>query len=116
MLIYWIFSLYQYKKILKNISAKEILYFRFLFPVFFIQYVIFTLYPKTNIPPSVISELYYFRTYLQTQPILFSWGTTNGGKWTEFFNDLKINNRRISGNISEGVYDRLSSITKGKHK
>jgi len=41
---------------------------------------------------------------------------TNGGEWHELFEDKHIKNRGISGDISEGVYDRLESITKGKPK
>ena len=41
---------------------------------------------------------------------------TNGGEWYELFNDNRLKNRGISGDVSEGVYDRLSSVTKGKPK
>ena len=41
---------------------------------------------------------------------------TNGGEWIELFNDNRLKNRGISGDVSEGIYDRLGSITKGKPK
>jgi Lysophospholipase L1 and related esterases len=36
--------------------------------------------------------------------------------WIELFNDNRLKNRGISGDVSEGIYDRLGSITKGKPK
>ena len=39
---------------------------------------------------------------------------TNGGEWTELFNDKRVKNRGISGDICMGVYDRLDAITDGK--
>lgn len=39
---------------------------------------------------------------------------TDGAEWHELFNDKKVKNRGISGDICTGVYDRLDAITKGK--
>lgn len=39
---------------------------------------------------------------------------TNGCEWAELFNNPHIKNRGISGDICEGVYDRLDPIVKGK--
>lgn len=39
---------------------------------------------------------------------------TNGGEWAELFNNPHVKNRGISGDICEGVYDRLDAITSGK--
>lgn len=39
---------------------------------------------------------------------------TNGGEWAEIFNNKRIKNRGISGDICMGVYDRLDAILKGK--
>ena len=39
---------------------------------------------------------------------------TNGGEWVELFNDTRLKNRGISGDICQGVYDRLNSIVTGK--
>lgn len=39
---------------------------------------------------------------------------TNGGEWTELFQNKHVKNRGISGDICMGVYDRLGAILKGK--
>lgn len=39
---------------------------------------------------------------------------TNGGEWAELFNDSRVKNRGISGDICMGVYDRLDPILEGK--
>ena len=39
---------------------------------------------------------------------------TNGAEWAELFQNSKIINRGISGDICQGVYDRLAPITAGK--
>ncbi|WP_353330079.1 GDSL-type esterase/lipase family protein [Bacteroides sedimenti] len=39
---------------------------------------------------------------------------TNGCEWAELFNNPHVKNRGISGDICEGVYDRLDPIVKGK--
>lgn len=36
------------------------------------------------------------------------------GEWGELFNDMRIKNRGISGDVCMGVYDRLEPITRGK--
>lgn len=41
---------------------------------------------------------------------------TNGGEWFELFNNLKVKNRGISGDVCQGVYDRLDPILKGRPK
>lgn len=41
---------------------------------------------------------------------------TNGGEWAELFRNPRVKNRGISGDIAEGVYDRLGAVTKGKPK
>lgn len=42
---------------------------------------------------------------------------TNGGEWHEIFNNKNIKNRGISGDIAEGLYDRLGAILEGEpHK
>lgn len=41
---------------------------------------------------------------------------TNGAEWGEIFRNPHVKNRGISGDIAEGVYDRLGAITKGKPK
>lgn len=39
---------------------------------------------------------------------------TNGGEWSELFADKRVKNRGISGDICEGVFDRLDAVLKGK--
>lgn len=39
---------------------------------------------------------------------------TNGGEWSELFDNKHVKNRGISGDICMGVYDRLGTILKGK--
>ena len=39
---------------------------------------------------------------------------TNGGEWSELFDNKRVKNRGISGDICMGVYDRLDAILKGK--
>ena len=39
---------------------------------------------------------------------------TNGAEWNELFPRKRVKNRRISGDTSEGVYDRLDPVVKGK--
>ncbi|MGL5682432.1 MAG: GDSL-type esterase/lipase family protein [Marinifilaceae bacterium] len=39
---------------------------------------------------------------------------TNGGEWSELFNNKHVKNRGISGDITQGVLDRLDPIVIGK--
>lgn len=39
---------------------------------------------------------------------------TNGCEWSELFADSRIKNRGISGDVTMGVYDRLTPILQGK--
>ncbi|MDO4783326.1 MAG: GDSL-type esterase/lipase family protein [Capnocytophaga felis] len=41
---------------------------------------------------------------------------TNGCEWAELFGKENIKNRGISGDISQGVYERLDNIVNGKPK
>lgn len=50
-----------------------------------------------------------------SQDILFLGNSiTNGCEWSELFQDMRIKNRGISGDITRGVYDRLDPIVKGQ--
>ena len=67
------------------------------------------------------STFYYQRTSLfevlptDTTDIIFLGNSiTNGAEWHEFFNNTNLKNRGISGDICQGVYDRLEPITNGK--
>lgn len=39
---------------------------------------------------------------------------TNGGEWSELFNNKHVKNRGISGDVCMGVYDRLDAVLRGK--
>lgn len=39
---------------------------------------------------------------------------TDGCEWSEIFQDLRIKNRGISGDVTEGILDRLREITESK--
>ena len=39
---------------------------------------------------------------------------TNGAEWNELFPRKRVKNRGISGDTSEGIYDRLDPVVKGK--
>lgn len=46
--------------------------------------------------------------------VFFGNSITNGCEWSELFQNKRIKNRGISGDICMGVYDRLDAIVKGK--
>jgi len=67
------------------------------------------------------STFYYQRTSLfeklpvDSNDIVFLGNSiTNGAEWTELFQNINIKNRGISGDICQGVYDRLQCITDEK--
>lgn len=39
---------------------------------------------------------------------------TDGCNWTELFSDLRVKNRGISGDITEGILNRLDEVTESK--
>lgn len=67
------------------------------------------------------SEYYYHKkTHFESLPntedeiIFLGNSITDGGEWAEMFNDLRIKNRGISGDITEGVLLRLKEVTDSK--
>lgn len=67
------------------------------------------------------STFYYQRASLfeklsvdSTDIVFLGNSITNGAEWTELFQNINIKNRGISGDICQGVYDRLKCITDGK--
>ncbi len=67
------------------------------------------------------STFYYQRATLfeilptDTTDIIFLGNSiTNGAEWHELFQNSNIKNRGISGDVCQGVYDRLEPITNGK--
>lgn len=78
--------------------------------------VLANLYSQNN----KYSTFYYQRASLfealpiDTTDIVFLGNSiTNGAEWHELFNNPNIKNRGISGDICEGVFDRLDAITNG---
>jgi len=80
-----------------------------------------------NLLPAQQSEkytpLYYHRASLfeklpvkKSDIIFLGNSLTHYGEWAEIFNNRHVKNRGISGDIAEGVYDRLDPIVKGKPK
>jgi hexosaminidase len=72
-------------------------------------------------PDSIFSTYYQQRvTLFNTLPkanddiIFIGNSITDGGEWSEIFNDLRIKNRGISGDISAGVLNRLDEVAKRK--
>lgn len=67
------------------------------------------------------STYYYQRASLfenlpvSSKDILFVGNSiTDGGEWHELFNNPHIKNRGISGDTTQGVFDRLDAIVKGE--
>lgn len=72
-------------------------------------------------PDSLFSTYYHQRVSLfnalpQTKDDIIFLGNsiTDGGEWSELFNDIKIKNRGISGDISAGVLYRLKEVVNRK--
>ena len=75
----------------------------------------------TNAQEKKYSTFYYQRaTLFEELPvgpkdiIFLGNSITNGAEWTELLNNNHVKNRGISGDICMGVYDRLSTVLKGK--
>ena len=71
----------------------------------------------TRYPDSLFSTYYHQRnTLFSTLPktsgdILFVGNSiTDGGEWGEIFNDLRIKNRGISGDVTAGVINRIEGL------
>ena len=69
------------------------------------------------------STLYYQRASLfeklpikKSDIIFLGNSITHFGEWGEIFNNKHVKNRGISGDIVQGVYDRLDPILKGQPK
>jgi lysophospholipase L1-like esterase len=72
-------------------------------------------------PDSLFSTYYHQRVTLfkilpQTERDIIFIGNsiTDGGEWSELFNNLRIKNRGISGDISAGIIYRLDEVVKRK--
>ncbi|MEO7264610.1 MAG: family 20 glycosylhydrolase [Ferruginibacter sp.] len=74
-----------------------------------------------NYPDSLFPTYYHQRaTLFSSLPktkdniIFIGNSITDGGEWSEMFNDLQLKNRGISGDISAGVLNRIDEIAKRK--
>ncbi|MDQ3279044.1 MAG: hypothetical protein M3Q06_12005, partial [Bacteroidota bacterium] len=72
-------------------------------------------------PDSLFSTYYHQRvTHFKSLPkttgdILFLGNSiTDGGEWSELFNDVKVKNRGISGDVTAGVLNRLAEVAQRK--
>ncbi|CAN5437575.1 hypothetical protein BH20BAC1_BH20BAC1_00350 [soil metagenome] len=72
-------------------------------------------------PDSLFSTYYHqrvtlFKSLPQTKGDIIFVGNsiTDGGEWSELFNDLKIKNRGISGDITAGVISRIDEVSNRK--
>lgn len=60
------------------------------------------------------ATLYEVLPVSATDIIFLGNSITDGGEWAELFGDPRVKNRGISGDIAEGVYNRLGAVVKGK--
>jgi len=72
-------------------------------------------------PDSIFSTYYHqrwslFKILPKTKGDIIFVGNsiTDGGEWSELFNDLRVKNRGISGDISAGVIKRIDEVTERK--
>ena len=72
---------------------------------------------------SKYTPLYYHRVSLfeklpinKSDIVFLGNSITHYGEWAEIFNNKHMKNRGISGDLVEGVYDRLDPIIKGQPK
>ena len=73
-------------------------------------------YPDSLFPTYYHQRVTLFRALPQTKEDIIFLGNsiTDGGEWGELFNDIKIKNRGISGDITAGVLHRLDELANGK--
>lgn len=69
-------------------------------------------FPDSLFPTYYHQRVSLFRTLPQTKEDIIFLGNsiTDGGEWSEMFNDLKVKNRGISGDFAIGVLNRLDEV------
>ena len=82
------------------------------------------LYAQVKLPlfPDTLFSTYYYQrvSLFQSMPqtkddiIFLGNSITDGSEWNELFNDSKIKNRGISGDVTAGVIHRLEEVVKRK--
>jgi hexosaminidase len=72
----------------------------------------FSYIPEASLTTYYQQRASLFSSLTQTSGDIIFLGNsiTDGGEWSEMFNDLKIKNRGISGDISAGVLNRLEEV------
>ncbi|MBB1286409.1 family 20 glycosylhydrolase [Flavisolibacter sp. BT320] len=72
-------------------------------------------------PDSLFSTYYHqrvthFKSLPQTKEDIIFMGNsiTDGGEWSELFDDLRVKNRGISGDVTTGVLNRLNEVVSRK--
>lgn len=81
-----------------------------------------TLTAKENQKPPAKHSTYYYqrKTLFEKLPnarneiIFLGNSITDGCEWAELFNDLRVKNRGISGDVTQGVLDRLQEVVESK--
>lgn len=73
-------------------------------------------YSDSLFPTYYHQQVTHFRSLPQTKGDIIFLGNsiTDGGEWSELFNDLKIKNRGISGDVSAGILNRLDEVAQRK--
>lgn len=73
-------------------------------------------YPDSLFPTYYHQRVTQFNALPQTKGDIIFIGNsiTDGGEWSEIFNDIHIKNRGISGDISAGVINRINEVAKRK--
>src|SRR6476660_7913769 len=72
----------------------------------------FSFIPEASLTTYYQQRYSLFSSLPQTSGDIIFLGNSiiDGGEWSELFNDLRIKNRGISGDVSAGVLNRLTEI------
>lgn len=79
-----------------------------------------SLYSQENKRPDFGAYYYHKKDLFEKLPnteheiIFLGNSITDGAEWSELFNDLRIKNRGISGDITDGILYRLDEVTESK--
>jgi lysophospholipase L1-like esterase len=102
-------------------ALKVLIKMKFIFLLLFILVISSTQSQTTEISKPEFKRHFYFkvdqyRTLPNTDSEIIFLGNsiTAGGNWSELFQDLRVKNRGISGDITEGILYRLDEITESK--
>jgi len=103
------------------VALNKLIKEKFVFLLYFICVCTFIQAQSAQIDKPKFKRHYYIKKSVYealpntNDEILFVGNSiTAGGKWAELFNDLRIKNRGISGDVTEGILFRLDEITESK--